>query len=319
MLAPGIHSLQSVVDRGAFSIISPKSESLEWKTSGIGNCNDHYHHQLCQGNPALLLLLLICGQSSLWAFDVICWPGMRSNWLDRLGGDHPPGQTVRFGSVAAADWSCNSLALCNNLHSSRDVCLAWLWSNRVVIILIIIKYYVAVTLKCTIYHRFCGLSFADGNFEAAERNYSTSGTLFIARAPATSGHSSGPSETNHNDRVERGDRTAEAGPAATPATDARTTVAGTCGRTTDAAGHATSEPCARSRSSSCSSGRSRSRCWTTGPGQSTARPSVGVEAGPASTRGDEEQQRNERVGPGQTCKLIGDFGWHWMLYLKRSC
>lgn len=177
------------------------------------------------------------------------------------------------------------------------------------IILIIIKYYVAVTLKCTIYQRFCGLSFADGNFEAAERNYSTSGTLFIARAPATSGHGSGPSETNHNDRAERGDRTAEAGPAATPAADARTTVAGTRGRTTDAAGHATSEPGARSRSSSCSRSGRRSRCrsWrTTRSWKSTAGPPVGVEARSAPTGRDEEQQRNERVGPGQTCKLIGD-------------
>lgn len=81
--------------------------------------------------------------------------------------------------------------------------------------------------------------FADGNFEALERHHRTSGTLFIPRAPATSGHGGGPGKTNHNDGAERGDRTTEAGPAASPAADARAAVAGPRGRP-DATGHATS-------------------------------------------------------------------------------
>lgn len=145
---------------------------------------------------------------------------------------------------------------------------------------------------------------ADGNFKAAQRNYSTSGTLFIARAPATSGDCGGPSETNHNDRAECGHRPAEAGPATPPATDARTTVAGTCWRTPDAPRHATSQFSSRcSWGSGCSSGGGsrRSTRWrwrSLGTGQSPARTSVGVEARAPPTRGDEEQQRDECARPG---------------------
>lgn len=164
---------------------------------------------------------------------------------------------------------------------------------------------IVVTLKCTICQRrrsgFAVFStqptlfppfvsprkFADGNFEAAQRNHSTSGTLFIARAPATSGNCGGPSETNHNDRAECSYWPAEARPSTHPAANARTTVAGPCGRTPDS-NDATSRPRAKStwgsgRGSSCSSRRSTRRWWTPGVGQSTARSSVGTETGATST------------------------------------
>lgn len=169
--------------------------------------------------------------------------------------------------------------------------------------------------------------FADGNFKAAERNYSTSGTLFIARAPATSGDCGGPSETNYNDRAECGHWTAEARPAPIVATDARTTVAWTRRSPTDASGHAPSEPssgCTRSSGSSSGGGCSGRRRRTWRPrwpfrtGQPTAGSSDGAEARAASARGDEEQQRHERARPGQTCKLMRRSRWWWSQLLREK-